>query len=108
LDGCVLWDGNLPVCFPSCISAFSTNLLTTRTVPAVAYQGALQVQALISICDRNYVIQGWHSALITMAFVLAAIFFNTAAIGKLPVLEGLAVILHVFGFVAFITILWVM
>lgn len=42
-----------------------------------------------------------------MAFVLSAIFFNTSAIGKLPILEGLAVVLHFFGFFAFIIILWV-
>lgn len=43
-----------------------------------------------------------------MAIVLLAIFFNTSAIGKLPVLEGLAVIFHIFGFFAFIVIIWVM
>ena len=77
-------------------------------MPTVAYIGAQQVLALISICNRDYVIQGWHGALLTMAIVLAAIFFNTTAVGKLPVLEGLAVVLHVFGFFAFIVILWVM
>ncbi len=40
-----------------------------------------------------------------MAIVVAAIFFNTATIGKLPILEGLAVVLHVFGFFAFIVII---
>lgn len=43
-----------------------------------------------------------------MAFVLVAIFFNTSAIGKLPILEGLAVVFHTFGFFAFIIIIWVM
>lgn len=77
-------------------------------MPTVAYIGAQQVLALISVCNRDYIIQGRHGALLTMAFVLAAIFFNTYAIGKLPVLEGLAVVLHIFGFFAFIVILWVM
>ena len=70
--------------------------------------GAQQVAALISVCNPNYIIEAWHEALLTMAFVLAAIFFNTTAIGKLPVLEGLAVLLHFFGFFAFIVIVWVM
>lgn len=43
-----------------------------------------------------------------MASVLSAIFFNTSAIGKMPILEGLAVVLHVFGFFAFVIIFWVM
>jgi hypothetical protein len=64
--------------------------------------------ALISVCDPSYVAQGWHGALLTMAMVASAISFNTFAIGKLPVLEGLAVILHIFGFFAFFIILWVM
>ena len=94
-------------------------------MPTVAYVGAQQVMALISVCDPSYVIKGeygyttsdhvvdtlstgWHAALLTMAFVTSAIFFNTSAIGKLPILEGLAVLLHIFGFFAFIIILWVM
>lgn len=42
-----------------------------------------------------------------MAYVLSAISFNTFAIGKLPILEGLAVVVHIFGFFAFIVIMWV-
>ncbi|EME87717.1 uncharacterized protein MYCFIDRAFT_75560 [Pseudocercospora fijiensis CIRAD86] len=78
------------------------------SMPTVAYVGAQQVLALIAVCDSSYVIQGWHGALMTMAFALASISFNTFAIGKLPILEGLAVALHVFGFVAFMVIMWVM
>lgn len=77
-------------------------------MPTVAYIGAQQILALIAVCNPDYTIQGWHGSLLTMAVVLSAIFFNTFAIGKLPVLEGLAVILHVMGFFAFIVILWVM
>lgn len=77
-------------------------------MPTVAYIGAQQVLALIVVCDPSYEIQGWHGSLMTMAFVLLAISFNTFAIGKLPVLEGLAVVLHIFGFFAFIVIMWVM
>lgn len=77
-------------------------------MPSVAFVAAQQVLALVAVCDAEYVIKGWHGTLLTMAFVLAAIFFNTSAISKLPVLEGLAVVLHVFGFLAFIVVLWVM
>ena len=53
-------------------------------------------------------IKGWHGALLTIAYVSGAILFNTSAIGKMPILEGLAVVLHVFGFFAFLVIFWVM
>lgn len=77
-------------------------------MPTVAYIAAQQILALIAVCDPSYEIQGWHGALLTMAVVLSAISFNTFAIGKLPVLETLAVILHIAGFFTFFIILWVM
>lgn len=75
-------------------------------MPTVSYIGAQQVMGLIAVCDPTYVIQGWHGALLTMAFVLAAICFNTFLIGKLPILEAIAVFLHIGGFLAFIGVLW--
>lgn len=78
-------------------------------MPTVAYIGGQQVLALLVIAtDGHYSIQPWHASLMTMAFVTSAISFNTFAIGKLPVLEGLAVVLHVFGFFAFMVIMWTM
>ncbi|KAK1819315.1 hypothetical protein LTR12_006262 [Friedmanniomyces endolithicus] len=77
-------------------------------MPTVAYIGAQQTLALISVCNPSFIIQGWHGALLTAAYVLSAILFNTSAIGKLPILEGLAVVLHIFGFFAFLVIFWVM
>lgn len=53
-------------------------------------------------------VKGWHGALLTMAFVLFAIGFNTFALAQLPLLEGVAVVLHIFGFLAFLVIFWVM
>jgi choline transport protein len=56
----------------------------------------------------DYVIKGWHGALLTMAYVSSAIVFNTSAIGKMPILEGIAVVLHILGFLAFLIVFWVM
>jgi choline transport protein len=60
------------------------------------------------IISPDYVIKGWHGALLTIAYVSSAILFNTSAIGKMPILEGLAVVLHIFGFFAFLVVFWVM
>nr|OQO19071.1 hypothetical protein B0A51_14967 [Rachicladosporium sp. CCFEE 5018] len=76
-------------------------------MPAVAYTAAIQVIALIATVDADYVIQGWHGALLTIAFVTFAILFNMFAINKLPLIEGLVVIIHLFGFFAFVVVLWV-
>lgn len=74
----------------------------------VAFVGAQQTQALIVVCDPSYVIKGWQTCLLSIAFMLSAILFNTLAIGKITMLEGLAILLHFFGYVAFVVILWVM
>ncbi|KAK5135455.1 hypothetical protein LTR08_005243 [Meristemomyces frigidus] len=76
-------------------------------MPTVAYIGAQQVLGLIALCDPTYIIRGWHGALLTMAFVLAAICFNTFLIDHLPILEGVAVFLHFAGFLIFNVLLWV-
>ncbi|KAK4981162.1 hypothetical protein LTR28_003411 [Elasticomyces elasticus] len=55
----------------------------------------------------SYIV-GWHGALLTIVFVVFAIGFNTYALGKLPLVGGLTVVLHVFGFFVSLVILWVM
>jgi choline transport protein len=39
---------------------------------------------------------------------LSGLFFNTVLIRKLPLFEGIVVVLHIFGFFAFFLVLWVM
>lgn len=77
-------------------------------LPATAFIGAQQVIALISVCKSDYVYHSWHGSLLTIAFTFCAIMFNTVMIGQLPFLEGSAVILHFFGFIAIIVVIWVM
>ncbi|KAK5682094.1 hypothetical protein LTS10_005219 [Elasticomyces elasticus] len=77
-------------------------------VPANAYIFAQQIVALISVCQPNYVSEGWQTALITIASAVAAITLSVFVMQKLTLAEGLAVVVHCFGFVAFLAILWVM
>jgi choline transport protein len=41
-----------------------------------------------------------------MAVVVIAIIFNTLLYRKLPLVEGIVIIAHVFGFFAFVVVLW--
>lgn len=77
-------------------------------MPAVSYIFASQILALISVCDPSYVPQGWHGALLTIASATASILLSVYVMQKLTLAEGLAVVAHCFGFVAFLAILWVM
>ncbi|TKA56319.1 hypothetical protein B0A55_13195, partial [Friedmanniomyces simplex] len=77
-------------------------------MPAVAYIFAQQILALITVCDPTYVIQGYQGALMTIASATSSIALSVFVMQKLTLAEGLAVVVHCFGFVAFLAILWVM
>ncbi|TKA75574.1 hypothetical protein B0A55_07933 [Friedmanniomyces simplex] len=77
-------------------------------VPANAYVFAQQIVALISVCQPSYVSEGWQAAFITIASAVAAITLSVFVMQRLTLAEGLAVVAHCFGFVAFLAILWVM
>ncbi|KAK3617202.1 hypothetical protein LTR22_026809 [Elasticomyces elasticus] len=77
-------------------------------MPAISYTTALQIVALINTCNPEYQMHGWHAALLTIAVEVFAILFNIFAINKFQLIEGIVVIIHVFGFLAIIVIFWVM
>ncbi|KAK4906458.1 hypothetical protein LTR49_024385 [Elasticomyces elasticus] len=77
-------------------------------MPLISYTAAQQIIALIATCQADFVWQGWQGALLTIAFVVFAILFNMFAIDKMPLIEGLVVTIHLFGFFAFVVIFWVL
>ncbi|EZF28580.1 amino-acid permease [Trichophyton mentagrophytes] len=56
----------------------------------------------------SYTPERWHGTLLTFAIAFIATFVNTYAASHLPSLEGLILILHIFGFFATMITLWVM
>ncbi|USW54167.1 Putative amino acid/polyamine transporter I [Septoria linicola] len=68
---------------------------------------ASQVQGLIVLNDDSYVPQPWHAVLLTIAAVTVAVVFNSFFARKLPLVEGLVLILLIFGFFAVLIPLWV-
>jgi choline transport protein len=56
----------------------------------------------------NYVFERWHGTLLTCAVASFSVFFNTFLAKKLPLVEGIVLIIHVFGFFAVIVTLWVL
>jgi len=75
---------------------------------STAYAVAQQIQGLIALNMPNYVIQGWHGTLLSIGITVVSIVCNTILVRKLPLMEGLALVLHIFGFFAFVVVLWVM
>lgn len=73
-----------------------------------AFATTQQLEGLIALNVPSYAIKGWHSTLLCIAITMFAIVWNTIFVRKLPLIEGVGLILHVFGFVTFIVVLWVM
>lgn len=85
-----------------CVVGWQAAMATT------ALATTSQLQGLIALNVPSYTVQGWHSTLFSIAITTFAIIWNTVFVRKLPVIEGLGLILHVFGFFAFVVVLWVM
>ncbi|KAH7380206.1 amino acid/polyamine transporter I [Phaeosphaeria sp. MPI-PUGE-AT-0046c] len=85
-----------------CVIGWQAAMATT------AFATTQQLQGLIALNSSSYAIKGWHSTLLTVAITLFAILWNTVFVRKLPLIEGIGLTLHVFGFFAFVVVLWVM
>jgi choline transport protein len=75
---------------------------------ATSFATAQQIEALIALHHPSYTIRGWHGALLAIAVAVVSMFFNTFLVRKLPLLEGIIMVLHCAGFFTFIIVLWVM
>jgi choline transport protein len=71
-----------------------------------SYLVATQIQGIIALNDANYVAQPWHPTLMIIAVAAVAILFNTFFAKKLPLIEGIILIIHVFGFFGILIPLW--
>ena len=75
---------------------------------SISFATAQQFQGLIALNVPSYVIKGWHATLLTIGVVIFAMTWNTILVRKLPLLEGIVMTLHIFGFFAFVVVLWVL
>lgn len=77
-------------------------------IATTAFASAQQLQGLIALNLSSYTVQGWQSALFTIAITTFAVVWNTVLASKLPSIENVVLVLHVLGFFAFVIVLWVM
>ncbi|CAN8105079.1 unnamed protein product [Discula destructiva] len=73
-----------------------------------AYITGTQIQALIVLNYPSYVYEAWHGTLLTIAATASTVLFNTFLVRKLPLIEGILVVIHIFGFFGVIVTLWVL
>jgi choline transport protein len=72
------------------------------------YLVTLQIQGIIALNDSSYSPKPWHGTLMIIAIATVAIMFNTFLAKKLPLIEGLMLAIHVFGFFAVLIPLWIL
>ncbi|QDS73034.1 hypothetical protein FKW77_009325 [Venturia effusa] len=75
---------------------------------STAFLSGTMIQGLIVLWDETYVPTRWQGTLLTIAMALVMTFFNTYGARQLPLLEGLVLCLHVFGFFGILIPLWVL
>ena len=76
--------------------------------PATAQLTSTLVQGLVLLKNENAnVVALWQTALFIMVFLVMAVAFNVFLAGKLPLAEGIFLVLHIVGFFAFLITLWV-
>ncbi|KAH8204762.1 hypothetical protein TruAng_001096 [Truncatella angustata] len=73
-----------------------------------AYLSGTQIQGLVILNYTNYVPKPWHGTLITIAVAVFSVIFNIFLASKLPILETIGLIIHLFGFFGIIATLWVL
>lgn len=85
-----------------CVLGWQTACAST------AYVTGTQIQGLVVLNYPGYVFERWHGTLITVAVAAFAVVFNTLLARKLPLIEGVALAVHVFAFFGIIVTLWVL
>jgi choline transport protein len=73
-----------------------------------AYICGTQIQALLTLNYPSYVPHPYHGCLLSVAVAAHGVFFNTWLAKKLPLVEGIVLVIHILGFVAILVPLWVL
>lgn len=77
-------------------------------IASIAFLAGGQIQGLVILNNGSYVPERWHGTLLVIAVATFAIMFNTLLARKLPLIEGIVLVLHIFGFFAVFITMWVL
>lgn len=66
------------------------------------------IQGLIATNDLEYEAKNWQGTLFVFAMVALIYVFNIWAAQGLPMIQNLLLVVHIFGFLAIIVVLWVL
>jgi amino acid transporter len=92
----------------SYVVGWLTSLAWIATVATETLFAGTIIQGIITLDNPGYEGKLWHGTLLTWAVIALCVFVNVVIPNWLPRFEFLMVVLHLAGFVAILTTLWVM
>lgn len=75
---------------------------------SLAFLAGTMIQGLLVLCQPTYVFENWHGTLLVIGITAFCIIFNTFLAGRLPIVEGTVLVVHILGFFAVLVPLWVL
>lgn len=75
---------------------------------AIGYLCGTILQGMVALNNPDYVPTNWQAVLIIWAVLTFSLVFNTFLAARLPLLEGVVLVIHVCGFFAILIVLWVL
>ncbi|RFU82173.1 amino acid transporter [Trichoderma arundinaceum] len=86
----------------ACVLGWQTSCASS------AFIAGTQIQGIIVLNYTGYVPEPWHGTLLTVAVAAFSVLFNTLFAGKLPLIEALTLVIHIFAFFGILITLWVL
>lgn len=77
-------------------------------IVAIAFLAGTIIQGLAILNHATYVPEPWHGTMLVIAISAFSIIFNTFLAKRLPLIEGLVLVLHVVGVFAIVIPLWIL
>lgn len=94
--------------FLSYVIGWLCVLAWQASAAATSFMAGTMIQGLLVLNYPDYVFERWHGTLLVFAVAGFAVIFNTVLAKKLPLIEGVVLVIHIFGFFAILVPLWVL
>src|SRR5947207_9078300 len=66
------------------------------------------IQGLLILNNPDYMFENWYGTLLVIAITAFCIIFNTFLTKRLPIVEGIVLIIHLLGFFTILIPLWIL
>ncbi|KAK3324505.1 amino acid permease [Cercophora scortea] len=94
--------------FISYITGWVSVLGWQTGLASLTFLVGTMIQGLLVLNLPEYGFQAWHGTLLVIAIAAFCIIFNTFLAKRLPMVEGMVLIIHILGFFAVLIPLWVL